>query len=350
MINLERYNYAVPPSLIRKRGVSPRDHARLFIYDTARDTITHDRFYNLVRYLPRNTLLVLNNTKVVPARLWLKKESGGKIEVFVLANEMTPRQKEVPFLVDRKCAVGKKIFFPNGAFIVVRRQEKNKFFGVLHGQTKRDTLSHLLARYGATPIPHYLDGADVAERTLRTRYQTIFAKSGAAVAAPTAALHFTPRVFASLAQKKIVPAELTLNVGRGTFAPVREENFQTNRLHAEHIIIAKSVAEKINRARARGNPIAAVGTTSIRALETAFARGSVRPFDGETTLFVYPPHRFHVADILLTNFHLPQSSLMLLVDAFLQHKKSEKNIGDLYAVAIQEKYAFYSFGDSMLIL
>lgn len=350
MIDFRQYNYALPPDLIRKKGVSPRDRARLFVYDTARDTITHDHFYNLARHLPRNALLVLNDAKVVPARLWLTKESGGKIEVFVLANEMAPRQKDIPFIVDRKCTIGQKIFFPNGAFLVVRRQEGNKFFGTLHGRAGTTSLRKILMRYGTTPIPHYLEGGDSAERVLRKRYQTVFAKAGAAVAAPTAALHFTPRVFASLARKEIEHVELTLNVGMGTFAPVRTENFRTKKLHPEHVIIAKTAARKINRARMRGNKIIAVGTTSMRALETASARGSVQPLDVETTLFVYPPHRFRVADMLLTNFHLPQSSLMLLVDAFLRHKSAKRGITDLYAIAVREKYTFYSFGDSMLIL
>ncbi|MBP9751765.1 MAG: S-adenosylmethionine:tRNA ribosyltransferase-isomerase [Candidatus Moranbacteria bacterium] len=441
---LNLYDYGLSPELIRKKGVEPRDSARLFVYDTKTDTVTHDFFYNLAKYLPERSLLVLNETRVVPARLWLRKETGGKIEVFVLANEMSFRHSdsalagetsspvchsecneesrkkkkvpgsfasaqddnlEIPVLVDRKVSIGQKLFFPNGEYFEVVRQEENKFYVIL--RTGRDLeakplseyLFALLDRYGETPVPHYLEEPDshlpariatriVAggrgngkdkekENELRRRYQTVFAKTGASVAAPTASLHFTDRVFESLDAKGIDIAKVTLDVGQGTFAPLREENFVTKRLHRERIDVCPDAAAQLSEAKRSGKSIIAVGTTALRTLESvviasdrmergnpglegvdcfACARNDKREcnrifctYSGSTDIFIYPPHEFRSADILVTNFHLPKTSLMLLVDAFLGHKGAKRRIMPLYEEAIMEKYAFYSFGDSMLI-
>ncbi len=359
---LERYDYVLPPELIRKKGVEPRDGARLFVYDTKTDTITHDFFYNLANHLPEKSLLVLNETRVVPARLWLRKETGGKIEVFVLANEWDGGI-EIPVLVDRKCAAGQKLFFPNGEYFEVARQEENKFFVQLRSE---DSLESLLDRYGETPVPHYLEELDSRtsgndkdkekENELRRRYQTVFAKTGASVAAPTASLHFTDRVFESLDAKGVDIAKVTLDVGQGTFAPLREENFTTRKLHRERIDVSEETAHKLNAslsdlASQPGRAIVAVGTTALRTLESiAQLSNPVTGYSGATDIFIFPPHEFRSADILVTNFHLPKTSLMLLVDAFLEHKGAKRRIMSLYGEAIRGGYAFYSFGDSMLIL
>jgi S-adenosylmethionine:tRNA ribosyltransferase-isomerase len=372
MLDLEQYNYYLPPELIRKQGVEPRDSARLFVYDTKQDTITHATFLELAHFLPTRALMVLNNTKVVPARLHLKKETGGKIEVFVLANEIHPLPTsplagggatgEIPVLVDRKCLPGWKLYFPNGEYFEVVRQEENIFYVKLFSHISsdplptsplaggEDSLARLLEKYGETPIPHYLEESEKNETALRKRYQTIFAQAGASVAAPTASLHFTERVFESLNKKEIERTEVTLNVGLGTFAPLKEEHFESGKLHSETVIVSEEAAEKINRVKQEGSPVVAVGTTAIRTLETAVQDHEVKAFAGATDIFIYPPYRFRVADILLTNFHLPKSSLMLLVDAFLEHKGAKRRILDLYQEAIREGYAFYSFGDSMLML
>lgn len=347
MIDLEKYDYRLPENLIRKQGVEPRDSAKLFIYDTKTDTVSHSTFRHLAEFLPERSVMVLNHTKVVPARLFLKKETGGKIEVFVLANEMNDRQNEIPVLVDRKCEVGWKLYFPNQEYFEVVRQEENKFFVVLRSEKK---LEEMLSLYGETPIPHYLENERKDEKSLRERYQTIFANSGASVAAPTASLHFTEDVFGDLKKKKIERVELILNVGMGTFAPLKDEHFQSGKLHSETVFISNTVAEKINKAKKDGEKVIAVGTTVLRTLESAMGEGKVMPIEGSTDIFIYPPYHFQAADILITNFHLPKTSLMLLVDAFLEHKGAKRRIMDLYDIAIQEGYAFYSFGDSMLIL
>ncbi len=375
--DLHRYDYRLPDELIRKRGIEPRDSARLFVYDTGTDTIVHDTFANLASHLPKDTMLVLNETRVVPARLMLSKETGGKIEAFVLANEMHAVRSSgdessesekpeplIPILVDRKCGPGMKLFFPDSSRFEVVSQDENRFFVRLHSDR---SLSDLLDEYGETPIPHYLEekGADQDEATLRKRYQTVFAHSGASVAAPTASLHFTDRVFGSLAEKGIGTVRVGLDVGLGTFAPLRPEHFESKTLHREWITISDEAAKWLTAAKAKGRHIAAVGTTALRTLESDISlpaplnKGSSRVFEGEgctfkaysgdTDIFIFPPHRFRSADILLTNFHLPKSSLMLLVDAFLQDKNSKRPLVSLYEEAIRQRYAFYSFGDSMLI-
>jgi S-adenosylmethionine:tRNA ribosyltransferase-isomerase len=365
MIDLEKYNYTLPEGLIRKQGIEPRDSARLFVYDTATDTITHTVFSELPNFLPADAVMVLNNTKVVPARLFLKKETGGKIEVFVLANEIDfpsyTMDMEIPVLVDRKCLVGWKLSFPDGDYFEVVRQETSKFFVVLHSEK---SLEELLQQYGETPIPHYLEDTkprprtglegtllgNENEETLRKRYQTIFAVNGASVAAPTASLHFTEQVFVDLDAKGVEFAEVTLDVGLGTFAPLKDEHFESGKLHSEKISVSEETVQTINRAKNENRQIIAVGTTAMRTLESCAVGERVQASEKNTDIFIYPPYHFQIADILLTNFHVPKSSLMLLVDAFLENKQAKRNIMDLYAIAIEEGYAFYSFGDGMLIL
>lgn len=346
--DLGQYQYDLPEELIRKVGVEPRDSARLFVYDTTTDTVTFDTFHNLAAYLPEHSLVVLNETRVLPARLWLQKETGGKIEVFVLANEIEDRDI-IPVLVDRRVSVGQKILFPNGDFFEVVAQEENKFYVRLRS-TNGSGLLALLERYGETPLPHYLEGAGTSEVELRARYQTVFARAGASVAAPTASLHFTEAVFAALEEKNIETVRLTLNVGLGTFAPLRAEHFQSKKLHSEYAIIDETTAVHINATKQQKQCVVAVGTTVARTLESFGRSGQIKSGEQKTDIFIFPPYQFRVVDHLLTNFHLPETSLMLLVDAFLEHKGAKRDIMELYRIAIENRFAFYSFGDSMLIL
>ncbi|MBI2439705.1 MAG: tRNA preQ1(34) S-adenosylmethionine ribosyltransferase-isomerase QueA [Candidatus Moranbacteria bacterium] len=366
IIDREKYDYTLPEALIRKEGVEPRDSARLFVYDTTTDTVTFDIFKNLTRYLPAQSLMVLNNTVVLPARLWLRKETGGKIEVFVLANEREDPQR-IPALVDRKIAIGQKLFFSDGSFFEVIGQNEKIFFLRLESVFSLETL---LEQYGKTPLPHYLLGASMEEEKLRKRYQTIFAEKGASVAAPTASLHFTDRVFSSLKKKNIVTKNITLDVGLGTFAPLQDEHFLTGKLHTEFVNIPKETIQALCHAKKTKQPIIAVGTTVTRTLESFVSKsyyfrdrensktkkwrdemcGNSVTYSGKTDIFIYPPYQFQMVDHLLTNFHLPKTSLMLLVDAFLQNKNAKRGIVELYALAIKNNFSFYSFGDSMLIV
>lgn len=344
--DLDQYDYALPPELIRREPLEPRDSARLFIYDTATDTVRFDTFRNLAAYLPKKALMVLNDTRVRPARLWLRKPTGGKIEVFVLVNEWDG-SGPIPALVDRKINIGDRLSFPNGDGLIVERQEEAKFFFRLESE---QTLFELLDQYGETPVPHYLETGRKDETKLRERYQTVFAAAGASVAAPTASLHFTDAVFQALSEKEIDHTRITLDVGMGTFAPLSEMSFETGKLHRESVSVPWRSAEQLEKAKQAGQPVIAVGTTVTRTLETIGRNRPFRPFNGPIDTFLFPPYRFNTVDILMTNFHLPKTSLMLLVDAFLQSKGAKRNINELYQIAIKERFSFYSFGDSMLIL
>lgn len=347
LVDLDRYYYDLPEALIRKVPLEPRDSARLFVYDTKTDTVTFDIFRNIAKYLPVHSLMVLNDTKVWPARLWLKKATGGKIEVLVLVNEWDG-EGFIPALVDRRVKIGDELAFLDGSKLIAEDQQEQKFFFRLEsGKSLRD----LLQEFGTTPIPHYLEGREKGDEfLLRKRYQTVFAAAGASVAAPTASLHFTEAVFAGVKEKNIETAKVTLNVGLGTFAPLREENFQTGKLHGEWVMVSEETVKVLKRAKANKYPIIAVGTTTARTLETLAKQDEFKALTLEANLFIYPPYEFCMTDILITNFHLPKTSLMLLVDAFLQHKGAKRGVVDLYQEAIQDGFSFYSFGDSMLIL
>lgn len=347
LADLETYDYDLPEHLIRKVPLEKRDHARLFVYDTQKDKFTFDIFTNLAKYLPASSLMVLNDTRVLPARLWLKKETGGKIEALILANQIET-EEEIPLLVDRKTMPGQKLFFPNGDFFEIKQQTDNIFLARLESA---QTIFELLDQFGTTPVPHYLEGDEVlGEEMLRKRYQSVFAAKGASIAAPTASLHFTEGVFDTLRLRGIETTRLTLNVGLGTFAPLREENFETKTLHTEFVHVSEETAQKILAAKREQKPVMAVGTTVTRTLEGIFHTGDYRAYHGALNTFLFPPYHFQVVDVLLTNFHFPKTSLMLLVEAFLQSKESKRHIGELYQKAIAEQFSFYSFGDSMLIL
>ncbi len=350
MIRLDDYAYDLPGKAIATQPASPRDSARLLVYDTSSDTVAIDTFLHLDRHLPERSLLVMNDTKVVPARLWLTKESGGKIQVLLMVNELRPGDDLVKGIVDRRIDAGATLSFRSGATLRVARQEE-QFFFFAPSFPMKELVAHLLAE-GVTPIPPYIKGAPLAERALRERYQSVLAKHPASVAAPTASLHFTPRLLAKLEDGGIDRATITLHVGAGTFAPIDERSLREKRLFTEYYEVTRSSAKAIARAKAHGRPIVPVGTTSMRTLESIARDHPGVPFPpaaGPTDIFIFPPYRFAVADALVTNFHVPRSSLMLLVDAFLDHKNAKRRILDLYDIAMKRGFRFYSFGDGMLI-
>lgn len=344
---IENYDYHLPPQLIANSPASPRDAARLFVYDTASNEVVLDVFRNLATHLPKKSLLVFNNTKVVPARLWLKKESGGKIQVLLAMNEFRPGDELLKGVVDRKIAPGAKLFFRSGGHLEVVKQEEQFFFFRPH--LSKGSLWTQLEHEGVTPIPPYIKGSTLSEHALREKYQSILAKHPASIAAPTASLHFTKRLLSKLAKENIARTEVTLHVGAGTFAPIDETNFKSKKLFTEYLEVTAKSAHTINSAIAHETPIIPVGTTAMRTIESAAAVRGVRACEKPTNIFIFPPYRFKVADGLITNFHVPRSSLMLLVDALLQHKHAKRRILDLYKIAIKEKFRFYSFGDGMLI-
>jgi S-adenosylmethionine:tRNA ribosyltransferase-isomerase len=351
---LDKYDYHLPPELIAHSPTSPRDAARLFVYDTKAGEIAFDTFANISRYLPKPSLLVFNDTKVVPARLWLRKESGGKIQVLLSMNEFRRGDALIKGIVDRKILLGAKLYFHTNDYLLVERQEEQFFFFRPH--ITNGTIWSLLDSEGVTPIPPYIkvdkNNETLDEVTLRTEYQSVLARFPASVAAPTASLHFTDALLTKLGAENMSHTEVTLHVGAGTFAPIDETNFQNKKLFTELYDVSGVSAHTIADAKEKNIPVIPVGTTALRTLESVARNhdGKVVEENGPTDIFIFPPYRFQVTDALITNFHVPRSSLMLLVDAFLEHKQAKRRILDLYDIAIKENFRFYSFGDGMLIL
>ena len=349
------FNYHLPPELIAQYPAVPRDSARLFVYNTQTGEIAFDHFYHLHKYLPEKSFLVLNKTKVIPARIELKKSNGGKIICLLLINEIL-ETGFIKTLVDRRVNIGDKLFIDKDHFFEVVGQKEKIFY--LKSGVPIDWIINCLSKIGHTPVPLYLRKTPLSERELRQKYQTIFSfapigcRQGS-VAAPTASLHFTNRVFTSLEKKGIKQLFVTLHVGLGTFAPITEKNIKDRKLHEEFYEVDQNTYQLINRLKQDGNKLVAVGTTVTRAIES-LAKLKVKSeklkIFKKTDLFIMPPYDFKMVDHLITNFHLPNSSLMMLVEAFLQYKKSKHTLVDLYNIAIKEKFRFYSFGDAMLIV
>jgi len=341
---LKEYSYDVPSDLIASVPATPRDSSRLLVYETRHGSLTDSVFKNISDFIPRGALLVMNETKVVPARIILTKKTGGRAEILFYINEWDMKSERIQAISDRKLSPGDALFYEGEEICKVIDQKENLF--TLSLSLSPENLLKLLEENGSMPIPKYIKGKTLSENDLRTRYQTVFAKNTGSIAAPTASLHFTPEVFASLKEKGVNVAYLTLHVGAGTFAPVTEKEISSRKLHRECFMIPSETKKAITEAKAEKRPIIAVGTTALRALESAAIDSAAQ----ETELFIKKPYNFRVADGLLTNFHVPQSSLMCLVDAFLDFKKPKTNILDMYRYAIEKRYRFFSFGDAMLII
>lgn len=352
---LSHYHYTLPGENIGKHPAEPRDHARLFVYDTRTDTITHDFFYHLAAYLPEHACMVMNDTGVIPARVTFTKDTGGKLEGLVLVNEGYDSEGAFPIIVGKQLFPGRKLFLDDEEFTITR-QDEQKFY--LKPKGIHERLIELLMIHGSTPTPYYLGTLGLDEPQLRERYQTIFAGEKKSVAAPTASLHFTDQVFHELDQKDIRRIPVTLHVGLGTFADIEEKNVTEKYLHNEPLTITASSITRLHTMIDTGKPCVAVGTTVVRVLEshanylldTSSREAPLDDLKSQTNIFIMPPYHFQLVDHLITNFHVPESSLMALVDAFLQHKKAPRGVLELYHEAISKGYQFYSFGDSMLIL
>lgn len=360
------YDYTLPPECIAKEPSTPRDACKLLIYDSKNNTVRIDSFRELPKYLPENSFLVMNNTHVVPARLYCSSATKKKIEVFILMNEIKQNDTTVRSMVDRTIRVGETIVVLDGekqtnkTFIVIA-QDRQYF--TLQPNFSISELSEVLHLFGTTPIPKYIRETPLSEHELREKYQTVFAKSqqstaeinAKSVAAPTASLHFTQELLDRLHKENIQSVEVTLHVGLGTFAPITEENIAAKKLFTEYYEVTDHAAEKIEHLKSKGRALIAVGTTAVRTLES-FAHSDVYSLDkpigttSGTDIFIFPPYEFKLVDGLITNFHLPNSSLMMLVDALLQNKNAQTSIKELYEIALKNDFKFYSFGDAMLIL
>lgn len=365
------YDFHLPNELLATEPANPRDASRLFVYDIATETIQFDHFYNLDKYLPVDSTLVLNKTRVVPSRITLRKTSDGKVVCLFLMNEVLEDTKYIHVMVDRKISVGESMLHtePSRAskkiMTCVEHYKDSIFVFELH--ISREELIVLLEVHGSMPIPLYLRHTALSEQTLHECYQTVYAKEKAtvdssnnkinslsSVAAPTAGLHFTQRVFDKLQKKGITRAEVILEVGLGTFAPLSAEALEKGKLHTEWYQVPKSTRDCILTAKSEGKEIIAVGTTVVRTLESyaklSASEQTIHNTYHSTDIFIREGHRFTMVDCLVTNFHLPNSSLMMLVEAFLQFKGAKRSLKELYEIAIEKKFRFFSFGDSMVIL
>jgi len=349
------YNYQLPQELIAHTPAVPRDSARLFVYSTKTDEIVIDTFSNIARYIPADSLLVLNDTQVVPARLELMKLTGGSVRVLFLVNEWQKvfradgsQNETIKGLPDRKINVGDQLYFNHRAILDVISQKNEEFTFRLNISVEE--FEKLLKSHGQTPLPPYIH-TDLNEENARAQYQTVFASKPSSVAAPTASLHFTEGVFQSLKSKGIDRTSVTLHVGRGTFSPLTSESIKTNKLHSEPVQVSPESAIKINKAKKEGRMILSSGTTATRTLEaTAGYILKDEGYTGDTSLMITPPYKFKIVDAMITNFHLPNTSLLMLLDAFLQYKGAKRSWRELYEEAIKQKFRFYSFGDAMLVI
>lgn len=336
---LRDYDFDLPKALIAQYPVTFRDHCRLLVYPRSTHLLDHRRFYHLPEFLQKGDLLVFNDTRVLPSRCYFFRASGGRVEVFVLKTLQSHRFEAMI----RGKIKHQETFFREE--ISVRLCEKNtEGHWILESSAP---VHSWLEKYGKTPLPPYIKRAkkyDTYEKRDQETYQTVFAKNIGAVASPTAGLHFTPRLLDQLQQQGIETVSLTLHVGLGTFQPIEVEDFHQHQMHTESYFISETVQEKLLRAKQQGRRIIAVGTTSVRALESA-GPNLERPY-GETSIFIYPPYSFHWIQGLITNFHFPKSTLLLLVASLI----GRENLLSAYQTAIAHRYRFYSYGDAMLIL
>ncbi len=352
MYALSDYHYHLPAELIAQKPVEERDQSRLLVLDRENGKISHQNFYNLPQWLQPGDLLVVNNTQVMPVRLYGRKESGGKIEVLLL-DPADALKNAVKNRLTCRCIV--KASKPSRPGTVIKLKQKVTAT-VKEGQdgiytldfTFPDKIETVLNQIGHMPLPPYIHRNSANPNPEDSaRYQTVYAKQPGAIAAPTAGLHFTPQLFSQLEDKGIETVHLTLHVGYGTFVPIRCDDIRQHRMHSEQVVISPEVAQKINLAKNEGRRVIAVGTTSVRSLEwAATTDGEINPQAGNCDIFIYPGFRFQVVDAMITNFHLPESTLIMLVSAFADRSQ----ILETYGQAVEKRYRFFSYGDAMLLV
>ena len=334
------FNYNLPEELIAQVPLQKRDESRLMVLNRKLETIEHKNFKDIIDYLEPGDCLVRNNTKVIPARIYGKKETGANVE-FLLLNNIEGDIWESIVRPGNKLHVGTKVIFGDGLLTA-------EILEVMPGGTRKVKFSYtgifneILDKIGLMPLPPYIH----EELKEKDRYQTVYAKYNGSAAAPTAGLHFTPELLKKIEEKGVKIANVTLHVGIGTFRPVKEETVEAHEMHSEHYYIKQEDVEKINETKKSGKRVIAVGTTSCRVLETiSDENGMVKETEGDTQIFIYPGYKFKCLDGLITNFHLPQSTLLMLVSALA----GKDYVMKAYEEAVKEKYRFFSFGDAMFI-
>ncbi len=349
-MKLSHFNFDLPEELLAEHPAEHRDESRLMVLDRANQTIEHKMFKDVIDYFDEGDVMILNNTKVFPARLYGNKEkTGARIEVFLL-RELNQDQRLWDVLVDpaRKIRIGNKLYFGEDetlvAEVIDNTTSRGRTLRFLYDGSYTDFRSKL-RELGQTPLPKYIK-RDV-EPEDEERYQTIYAQNEGAVAAPTAGLHFSKHLLKRLEIKGVERAEVTLHVGLGTFNPVEVEDLSKHKMDSEEIEIRQSAADIINNGKANKKRICAVGTTSMRTIESSVSSsGTLNPYAGWTNKFIFPPYEFSIANSMITNFHTPKSTLLMMISAFAGHDFMK----EAYTEAVKEKYRFYSYGDAMLII
>lgn len=340
---LSQFDYYLPKTRIARYPLKDRSGSRLLCIDRHAlhtQTYTHHYFHQLAKHLPSNSLLVFNDTRVIPAHIQAHKQSGGHVSLLI--ERVIDAYHAQAFVRANKPIKLPCVLKLNDTTYIEMIDRKGESF---HIRTRPPlTISDLFKQFGSIPLPPYLKRQ--AETIDTTRYQTIYAKTSGAVAAPTAGLHFDQPLLDAIAQKGIESTHITLHVGAGTFKPIRTQMIEQHTMHRESIVVPTEACEKIKTAKAEGKRIIAVGTTTLRCLEAVSQSGTPKPFHGETDLFIKPGYPFRCVDGLITNFHLPQSTLLILVCAFAGFERTMQ----AYKIAIDQGYRFYSYGDSMLIL
>ncbi len=338
-MKLSDFDFDLPDNLIAQNAVEPRDHSKLMVLGKDKQTIEHKKFYNISDYLKDGDVLVVNRTRVIPARLFGKKDTGSILECFLL-KRLDLNTWEVLLKPAKKLKTGQKLVFLEGKLEAVLKEIKDDGNRILEF-IYEGNFEEILDELGEMPLPPYI----TEKLKDKNRYQTVYAKEGESVAAPTAGLHFTNELLEKLKDSGVELTEIYLDVGLGTFRPVQTENILEHKMHYEKYHIPEESAKIINRAKKEGRRIIAVGTTTVRTLESSNNGTEVISGEGETDIFIYGDYKFKIVDALITNFHLPKSTLLMLISAFA----GKEFIFSAYETAIQEKYRFYSFGDAMFI-
>ncbi|HEX4045284.1 MAG TPA: tRNA preQ1(34) S-adenosylmethionine ribosyltransferase-isomerase QueA [Gammaproteobacteria bacterium] len=339
-MQLSDFNFILPPELIARYPLSERSMSRLLCVQ--HDTLAHQHFNQVIDLIHPGDLLVFNDTKVIPARLIGQKQTGGRVEILI--ERILDRQRVLAQVrVSKPPRVGDQLLFANDISLTVLDRQQQFYELSLAAPNQQQTILDMIETIGQIPLPPYMQRE--ADENDKTRYQTVYAKHKGSVAAPTAGLHFDEALLQKLRDKQIEMGHLTLHIGAGTFLPVRVDDITQHQMHPEYLQLSESLCQQITAAKARGNRVIAVGTTSLRALETASQSGEITPYAGETTIFIYPGYTFRCADALITNLHLPGSTLLMLVCAFGGHAAMLR----AYETAVAEKYRFYSYGDAMWI-
>ena len=338
-MKLTDFSYELPKELIAQHPAEPRDHARLMLYDKETGAVEHKYFYDLLDELHAGDVLAFNDSKVIPARLYgHRQQTGGKVEVLLLTPVGEDRW-EVLVKPGKKALPGTIIEFPEG--LTAEVLDRTDFGGRVVQFHYEGVFDDIIDTIGEMPLPPYIH----EKMEDPNEYQTVYAREKGSAAAPTAGLHFTEELLEKIKAKGVELVFVTLHVGLGTFRPVEEENIEDHAMHSEFYSITEEAAATVNKAKAEGRRVIAVGTTSIRTLESAGTTGVLQSGSGWTNIFIYPGFTFHIVDALVTNFHLPESTLLMLISAMSTREK----ILHAYEIAVQEKYRFFSFGDAMFI-